>query len=179
MNPMTFQNLCGSAGMGVKNTSDNERSSSTYYSESKPKRKKHKLPSIETNLKKLICKLRNNEVTEFNSRPKNIKKCFKNNSKRRSQFIGVSKNGNSWQVLINVRNQKKYIGGYTKEKDAAISYDFYTIALRGAEAKTNFNYDKDLVLEMIDAYYANGNTFRPAPFVSRVQDIIHPSQVKE
>lgn len=148
---------------------DNERSCSTYSSDRKSRGRKGKLPNIETNLKKLICKLKNGEITEFKCRPKNIKKCFKNNSNRRSKFIGVSKNGNSWQVLINVRNQKKYIGGYTNEKEAAIAYDFYTIALRGAEAKTNFDYDRDLVLEMIENYYALNNVFEPSPYVERVK----------
>lgn len=148
---------------------DNDRSCSTYFSDKHSRGRKSKLPSIETNLKKLIWKLKNGEITEFKCRPKNIKKCFKNKSNRRSQYIGVSKNGNSWQVLINVRNQKKYIGGFAKEKEAAIAYDFYTIALRGADAKTNFDYDKDLVLEMIENYYALDNVFEPSPYVDRVK----------
>jgi hypothetical protein len=115
--------------------------------------------------------LKNNEISTFNSRPKNIKKCFKNSSKRRSKYIGVSKNGNNWQVLINVHNQKKYIGGYPWERQAAISYDFHTIALRGVEAKTNLNYNRDLVLEMINNYYSNQGIFDPKKFVRRIQDV--------
>ena len=48
---------------------------------------------------------------------------------RRSSYIGVSKNGKNWQVLINCGKDKKYIGTYTDEKEAAIAYDFFSICL--------------------------------------------------
>jgi hypothetical protein len=47
------------------------------------------------------------------------------NSRRRSRFIGVCKNGTHWQALISINKKKTYIGTYTVEKDAAKAYDFY------------------------------------------------------
>lgn len=148
--------------------SENDPNCSTYSTNSGCKGAKNKLPNFEGKLQSLLTKLISCEVTEFKCRPKNIKKCFKNKSKRRSRFIGVSKNGNSWQVLINVRNQKKYIGGYPDEKEAAIAYDFYTMVLRGKDAKTNFDYEREVVIDMINDYLKLGNTFEPSRYVNRV-----------
>lgn len=142
---------------------------STSTTQKASKRRKGKIPNIDKSLRKLVDLLKNNEVSGFKCRPKNIKGCFKNNSNRRSKYIGVSRNGNSWQVLINVKNQKKYIGGFTNEIRAAMAYDFYTMALRGADAKTNFDYDNELVLEMVNNYFAMDNQFDPSLYESRVK----------
>jgi hypothetical protein len=88
-------------------------------------------------------------------------------SRRRSRFIGVSKNPNTWQTLINVRKSKKYIGTYATEKEAAIAYDFYALGLHGLEASTNFGYGGELILEMIGDYKNDGH-FQPSKFVNRV-----------
>lgn len=76
----------------------------------------------------------------------------KNIRSRSSNFIGVSKNGLHWQVLINYGKTKKYIGTYSSEKEAAIAYDFYSIILNPQRAKTNFSYTSDLLVQMIASY---------------------------
>ena len=49
---------------------------------------------------------------------------YKTPKGRGSSYVGVSKNGENWQVLINYGNFKKYIGTFSSEKQAAITYDF-------------------------------------------------------
>lgn len=78
------------------------------------------------------------------------------NSDRRSKFIGVSRNGKNWQVLINVGNTKKYIGTYSTQKEAAVAYDFYSFALHGSKAKTNFTYNKDQLISMVESFLEKG-----------------------
>ena len=63
-------------------------------------------------------------------------------SERRSTFIGVSKNGPSWQSMITVEKRKIYIGTYKTEREAAIAFDFYSILIHTMEGKTNFSYTK-------------------------------------
>ena len=81
----------------------------------------------------------------------------KANSKRRSDFIGVSRNGPNWQAMISIQKKKAYIGTYQSEKEAAISFDFYSIMIHGLDAKTNFSYSKDMIMNMIINYKSNGN----------------------
>lgn len=59
-------------------------------------------------------------------------------SNRRSNFIGVSKNGPSWQAMITVNKHKTYIGTYKDERDAAIAFDFYSTLIYNMNGKTNF-----------------------------------------
>lgn len=70
-------------------------------------------------------------------------------SDRRSNYIGVSKNGPNWQSMISLNKKKAYIGTYQEEKDAALSFDFYAILIHGLNAKTNFTYNKSQILSMI------------------------------
>ena len=88
---------------------------------------------------------------------------------RSSVFIGVSKNGDNWQVLINCGKSKKYVGTFTSEKEAAIMYDFYAICLHLSKAKTNFTYDAALISEMIDSYLSNSKKFVPSLFMNRFE----------
>jgi len=81
----------------------------------------------------------------FKASTKSSRGLHNGKSTRRSQFIGVLRNGKRWQVLINVGKKKKYIGTYAEEKEAAIVHDFYSIGLNGVGAKTNFSYDQTLV----------------------------------
>ena len=81
-----------------------------------------------------------------------IKSERKANSKRRSNFIGDSRNGQSWQSMISIQKKKAYIGAYQTEKEAAASFDFYSVMTHGVEAKTNFSYSKDMIIEMIIKY---------------------------
>mmetsp|Transcript_25968 Transcript_25968/g.29982 ORF Transcript_25968/g.29982 Transcript_25968/m.29982 type:complete len:103 (-) Transcript_25968:39-347(-) len=83
----------------------------------------------------------------------------KANSNRRSNFIGVSKNGPNWQSMISIQKRKTYIGTYQTEKEAAIAFDFYSILIHSFEAKTNFSYTKQMIMDMIYKFKANDNVF--------------------
>ena len=85
-------------------------------------------------------------------------------SKRRSQYIGVSRNGSSYQVLISVNGRKTYLGSFDNEHEAAVTFDFYSILLHSIEAKTNFSYTAFNILEMIQNYkvFKNLRNFYPS-----------------
>ena len=87
---------------------------------------------------------------------------------RGSHYVGVSKNGSNWQVLINQGNQKKYIGTFSCEKEAAINYDFYSICLHMSKAKTNFTYNSDLILELMKCYNQRNKKFNGLGFMDYV-----------
>lgn len=112
--------------------------------------------------------INNGELTNVYGSGKAKDESRPNFSKRRSTYIGVSKNGANWQVLINIKNVKRYISTYPTQKEAAIVYDLYAIAVHGSAAKTNFDYDSELICEMIQNFYLNGNKFKPSSFVDRV-----------
>lgn len=80
------------------------------------------------------------------------------NSRRRSRFIGVCRNGGHWQALISINKKKTYIGTYTVENEAARAYDFYWMLVHWMSAKTNFSYTKSTVLGLINEYYNNLNS---------------------
>jgi hypothetical protein len=132
------------------------------------RKRKNSLPEIQKQLKSLINLVNSREISTIHGRPKNVNALGEDNSGRRSMFIGVSKNGQNWQVLINMGKFKKYIGTYPTEKEAAIAYDFYSICLHLKKAKTNFTYDKDVLLDMIQCYKENKNVFDPVRFLSVV-----------
>jgi len=117
-----------------------------------PRKRRNNLPEVEENLRKLLEKLNEGKLNMIFSSEKgdwNIPNYY---SQRRSKFIGVSKNGKNWQVLINVGNTKKYIGTYVTQNEAAIAYDFYSFALHGSKAKTNFTYTWEKLTAMIEGF---------------------------
>jgi hypothetical protein len=72
------------------------------------------------------------------------KKVFKGdnvNNFRGSKYRGISKNGNSWQILLMVNRKKKYLGTLNSEELAAKFYDKVAIQYQGVKAKTNFQYN--------------------------------------
>ena len=74
------------------------------------------------------------------------KKAFKGDNVqnfRGSKFRGISKNGNSWQILVMVNRKKKYLGTLPTEEQAAKFYDKVAIQYQGAKAKTNYAYSKN------------------------------------
>ena len=75
------------------------------------------------------------------AKPKNRSQKIRR-SNRHSRFRGVSLNGKKWQVMIMGPLTKKYFGGISSERDAAIFYDKLCILTNGLGAKTNFNYRK-------------------------------------
>ncbi|TNV83287.1 hypothetical protein FGO68_gene1185 [Halteria grandinella] len=63
---------------------------------------------------------------------------------RGSNYRGISKNGgSSWQVLVMVNKQKKYLGSMQNPEHAARLYDRVVIQQQGLKAKTNFAYTRD------------------------------------
>lgn len=82
----------------------------------------------------------------------------------RSKFIGVSRNGKSWQSLISIRKRKTYIGTFDLERHAGLAFDFYSILLCGLSAVTNFSYTREDVLAMLHNYERNGFKFDPTWF---------------
>lgn len=45
------------------------------------------------------------------------------------------------------------------EKQAAVTFDFYSLLLNGINATTNFSYTGGKVKEMLDSFVNNGNRF--------------------
>lgn len=86
-------------------------------------------------------------------------------SQRRSQYIGVSRNGSSYQVLIAVSGKKTYLGSFDDEKEAAITFDFYSILLHSIEANTNFSYTANSINEMVKNYVLFNNTFNASYYL--------------
>ena len=70
---------------------------------------------------------------------------------RSSKFRGVSKNGKHWQVLIMIKQKKRYIGNFSNEEEAAREYDKIAIQFHGPKAKTNFLYSEDEVKTILTA----------------------------
>ena len=68
---------------------------------------------------------------------------------RSSKFRGVSKNGKQWQVLIMIKQKKRYIGNFNNEIEAAREYDKIAIQFHGLKAKTNFEYTEDEINSII------------------------------
>ena len=63
--------------------------------------------------------------------------------------------GSQWYQC---KNKKAYIGTYQSEKEAALAFDFYSIMLHALDAKTNFSYSKDMIMEMIINYKSSPRT---------------------
>ena len=131
-------------------------------------KRRSNLPNIDNNLMKLLNFISLNKKIEFVHCSKSSRGLHNGVSSRRSQFIGILKNGNRWQVLINIGRTKKYIGTFLNEKEAAIVHDFYSMGINGRKGKTNFSYNKDLVVSMITSYFANDKNFDATQFISMV-----------
>ncbi|CAI2359667.1 unnamed protein product [Moneuplotes crassus] len=71
---------------------------------------------------------------------------------RRSKYIGITKNNIHWQALINVNHEKKYIGTFIDEIEAAKTYDLHAIAMQGKRARLNFSYTPEEIVSIIDHY---------------------------
>lgn len=144
-----------------------ERKSSTTIEKQQIKRRKKRirLPDLTENIRRLLKKMDNKSIAGFRKSRKIDRKSSKHLSNRQSDYIGVSRNGNYWQVLKNFNQVKKYVGGYTEELEAAISYDFYSMVIDGEQARTNFDYSINLVKEMIDTFLLNNQKFHPKDYI--------------
>ena len=107
--------------------------------------KKEKKEKKEIKKQKII----NGDEEKKENLKKNDENSEKNRKPRGSKFRGVSRNGNQWQVLIMVNKKKRYVGSYSKEEDAARAYDKVALQNHGSKAKTNFDYTKKEVEEIL------------------------------
>ena len=89
--------------------------------------------------------------TQTNNIDSNDINSDKSKKPRGSKFRGVSRNGNQWQVIIMVNKKKRYVGSYSKEEEAAKAYDKVALQNHGSKAKTNFDYTKKEVEEILAA----------------------------
>ena len=132
------------------------------------KNKRTSLPDIDNNLVKLLHFIERGNQVNFERCSKSARGLFHGRSKRRSQYIGVLKNGVKCQVLLNEGKTKKYIGTYPSEVEAAIVHDFYAIGINGLSAKTNFDYNERQVAAMIQSYFEANKSFEPSIFASYI-----------
>jgi len=106
-----------------------------------------------------------NSITSLNVIIVNGKKKAKSRqgptSNKRSTFVGVSRNGPHWQGLITINKRKTYIGSYRTEEQAGLAFDFYSLLLHSLSAKTNFNYTKEDIVDMIVNFKTNDYKLRP------------------
>jgi serine kinase of HPr protein (carbohydrate metabolism regulator) len=77
-----------------------------------------------------------------------------NISKRGSAFRGVSRNGKKWQVQVLGSLRKRYIGSIPTQEMAARIYDYFSIVSHGLKAKTNFSYNKQNILDILENFEA-------------------------
>ena len=75
----------------------------------------------------------------------------KNLKPRGSKYRGVSRNGSQWQVLIMVEKKKRYVGSFSNEEEAARAYDKVALQHHGIKAKTNFDYSKEELENILNA----------------------------
>ena len=130
--------------------------------------RKNPLPDIEHNLKNLLTLADEGKELNFKHSEKSAKGLYHGVSSKRSKYIGVIKNRDQWQVLLNEGKVKKYIGTYATEIEAAIVSDFYSIGINGYTAKTNFSYNHNQVIEMILHFLSNDNQFDPSMFIPQM-----------
>lgn len=102
---------------------------------------------------KLVKKLEasNEEDVIFKKRVKKLRKNAKHDdeSYRGSRYWGVSKNKSKWQVMITLNHYKEYNGGFSDELEAARVYDRKSICTFGLKAKTNNDYTKAEIVEIL------------------------------
>ena len=135
--------------------------------EIKTRKRKNTVLNVENSFQDLFHLIENGSLQIILGRIKQ-RSALETPKSRSSNYVGVSKNGDNWQVLINCGKFKKYIGTFANEKEAAISYDFYAICLHLSKAKTNFTYDSQLILEMIQSYNRKSKVFDPSQIISKV-----------
>lgn len=152
----------------IKHQNSTEELHAFSRKEIKKRKRRNSALDIDSCIENLSSLLSNNSlrfvVGKIKIRPPN----FETPKGRSSSYIGVSKNGDNWQVLINCGKFKKYIGTFSSEKHAAITYDFYSICLHLSKAKTNFTYDSQLISEMVESYESNSKSFDASVFLNRV-----------
>ena len=100
-------------------------------------------------LRKVLSGIHDDYQILITSKPKNKSNKIRK-SNRHSRYRGVSLNGKKWQVMIMGPIKKKYFGGIPTEREAAVFYDKLSILTNGLAAKTNFNYRKSDLMQMMN-----------------------------
>jgi len=126
------------------------------------------LPPLDDHHSSLIHQIQISALKEISPSKKIIRGANKEVTGRRSQFIGVSQNGDNWQVMVNLPNFKKYAGTYFTERQAALVNDFFTISIDGSKACTNFHYTAEHIEMMVDTYHEQDRIFKPKEFLAKV-----------
>ena len=129
-----------------------------------PRTRKAVLPQVNENLKEVYEALSKRDYF-FKKRTKTTRGLHNGVSKRRSVYVGVSRNKQHFQTLITTNRIKRYIGTYLTEEQAALTYDFYAIGLNKFDAKTNFSYKGEEVMRMIEHYFESDGKFDPSLFI--------------
>lgn len=97
----------------------------------------------------------NNYLLNSYNTSKNIKKfnniSFVYRNKTSSDYRGVSKNGNQWQVNIIIKKKNSYIGSFPFEILAARIYDILSLKNRGYNARTNFIYNDKQIKKICES----------------------------
>lgn len=129
------------------------------------RKRRNTLPEIDKLIENLIDLIDKDILTNIEGKYDRYIVSDSNKLSRKSPYIGVSRNKDHWQVLINNKTSKLYIGTYMSEFEAAIAYDFYSIWLHSYKAKTNFSHNSQAILSMIENYKSHKNTFVPDRFI--------------
>ena len=114
--------------------------------------KNNKLVFIQLEKEKEKNEEKNDSVDNKNDSSLNSEKLgelIKNTKPRGSRYRGVSKNGSQWQVLIMVKKKKRYLGSFSNEEEAAKAYDRVALQHHGIKAKTNYDYTKEEVEQIM------------------------------
>ena len=67
-------------------------------------------------------------------------------------YIGVFKNGEKWQALISIQKKKTYIATFDSGLEAAKAFDLLSIILNKYLAKTNFDYWKQDIHDLLERF---------------------------
>ena len=159
VNDKNIGNLNFTTSLNEKNILNEKEKNSSALNMFNKKRKRdiknNKLVFVLGDNKKEKKEIKKQKKNEDNKNKENQKKTDenseKNNKPRGSKYRGVSRNGNQWQVLIMVNKKKRYVGSYSREEDAARAYDKVALQNHGSKAKTNFDYTKKEVEEILDS----------------------------
>ncbi len=84
-----------------------------------------------------------------------------NPTKRGSIYRGVSKNGKQYQVMVMNNNYKYFSGQIKSEELAARIYDRYALQTLGLRARTNFDYTRAELVQIIADIEAYMNSLPP------------------
>lgn len=67
--------------------------------------------------------------------------------------------------MIAINKKKTYLGSFDDEKEAALTFDFYSILLHSIEANTNYSYTVSSIDEMIKNYVQFNGKFNASYYL--------------